>query len=112
MADNIKVANVRDNAKNLIHEFKKYFKLATVACRPGKIRVFSINTVQNEYMTISTDADHKLESLNEHSPTRVGRKQSDEQKSDFEKPIFVFTKSSLGWIECAPSLFCSSYASC
>lgn len=100
-----------DSAKLLIQQFDQTFKLGTVASGPGKLRFFGINTIQKEDMTICTDADDKLDSLNEYSPTRVRRKQSDAPVNDLEKSVFVSINSSLGWMGGAFSPFCSFYAS-
>lgn len=87
------------------------FRLGTVACGPRRIRFSGINAVRNDDMTISTDANDKLESPNENLLTRVCQNQSDEQINDFEKSIFASTNTSLAWTGSAASPFCSSYAS-
>lgn len=111
VVDDLKVAGSGDNAKVLIDQFNKKFKLGTVASGPGKLRFFGINTTQNEDMTICTNADDKLNSLNEYSPTRIRRKQSDAPLNDLEKAVFASTNSSLGWIGSAASPFFAFYAS-
>lgn len=72
---------------------------------------FCATTVKNYDMTISTDADDKLESVNEYSQTRIPRKQCDDQIIDFEKSIFASVNSFLRWIRSTASPFCSFYAS-
>lgn len=112
MVDNIRVARIGDNAKNFKREYNKHFKFGIKAYALGKIQFFGIDTVQNDDMTISTDADDKQESWNEHQPAPIRRKQNNEQISDFGKSIFGSTNSSLGRTESAASSFCSFYASC
>lgn len=70
--------------QRILHEFNKHFKLGATACSFGKILFFGTNIIQNDKNTILTDADGKLESLIEYSPTRIRQKQSHERINDFE----------------------------
>lgn len=97
--------------KKLVKHFYRKFKLETTASGFGRLRVFGINASQKEDMTVSTDADEMLDSLDENSPTRVWCKQSDLHLNEFENAIFASTNSSLCWIGIAVSPFCSFYAS-
>lgn len=108
--DNMKVAGVENNALILVVQFNKRFELGTVTSGPGKLRIFGIDTTQQEHMTISTDADVRLSSLNEYSLALIRRKQSDDLTNDFEKLIFAATNSSLGWKSSAAPPFCLFYA--
>lgn len=108
----MKVAGSGANAKVLIDQFNKKFKLGMVAKSPEKLRFFGMSTTKNDDMTISTDADDKPNPLNEYAPTRIRRKQSDAPLNDLEKAIIESTNSSLGWIGSAALPFCSFSASC
>lgn len=61
--NDIRAAGVGDNAQVLIDRFDNAFKLGTVSNGPGSLRFFDINTVQNGDLTVSTNADDKLNAL-------------------------------------------------
>lgn len=100
-----------DSVKLLFQHFDQMFKLGTVTSGPKKLRFFGINTFQMEYLTICTNADDKLDSLNEYCLTRISRKQNDAPVNDLQKSVFASTNSSFGWIWGASSPFCWFYAS-
>lgn len=111
VVEDTNVAGAENNAQTLIEKLIKRFELDTFASGPGRLRFFEINTVQHEDMKVSTDADDKLNFLNEYLLTRIRRKQSDDSKNDFETLVFASTNSSSRWIGSAASLFCLFYAS-
>ena len=93
-----------------IEEFDKRFKFGTVNHGPGKLRFFGINTVQNDDLTIETDAEDKMNAVVEYPLARTRRKQFEKPLNRIEKSVFGSTNSSLGWIGTAASPFCSFYA--
>lgn len=67
------------------------------------MRFLGINTIQEEDFTISTDANHQIESLTEYSLTTIRRKESELKVNKIEKSFFSLTNSSQGWIGTAAS---------
>lgn len=55
---------------------------------PSKIRFFGIDTIQKDDLTVCMDADDKLNSPNEYSPTRIRLKQSDGLLNDLKEAVF------------------------
>lgn len=108
--DDLKAAGIGDNAKEFLEGFHQRFALGTFNHGPGKLRFFGINTIQNEYFTVDTDADDKLEAVTEYPITRPRRKQSDQELNKLEKSVFASVNSSIGWIGTASSPLCSFYS--
>ena len=111
IVDDIKAAGEGENAKLFIKSFNKNFELGTISSGPGRMRFFGINTVQEDDMTVVTDANDKLNALTEYVLSRPRRKQFDMSINELEKSFYSSTNSSLGWIGTAASPFCAFYVS-
>lgn len=95
IVDDIKAAGSGDNYEKFIDSFSKTFKLRNISNGPGKMKIFGINTIQDDFFKIPTDTNNKIESLNEIENYFLDQ----------------LTNSSLGWIGTSASPFCSFYAS-
>jgi len=111
IVDDLKAAGKGRNAKQFLEEFNRRFKLGTINSGPGKLRFFGINTLQNEDFTIETDADDKMQALNEYPISRQRRKMGEKPLNEIEKSAFASSNSSLGWVGTAASPLCSFYSS-
>lgn len=109
--DDIQVAGSEYHIRRFVTEFDKHFKLGTVVEGPGKMRFFGSNVEQAENFTVRTNADDKLNGLNEYYLSRYRGQQFQQTLNAIEKSHFASTNSSLGWIGSAASPICSFYAS-
>lgn len=110
IVDEIKTAGVGDQLKCALKEFIKKFTLGTVKSGPGNLRCFSTNTSQDADMTVSTNADDKLNALTEHKMSRTRRKEIEKDVHAIEKAFYASTNSLLGWIGTEASPLGSFYA--
>lgn len=111
IVDDLKVAGEGDRAKLFLDKFDKKFKFGNVNHGPGKLRYFGINTIQNVDFTVETNADDKLDGVQEYPLSRQRRKEYNEALTKLEKSTFASINSSLGWIGTAASPLCSFYSS-
>lgn len=98
IVDDRNAAGEGDAAKQFIDAFIKRFKLGTIGCGPGKLRVFGINIEQEEDMVVSTDVGNKRNALTEHLLSRQRQKQHEKANNKIEGPSFSYTNSSFGLI--------------
>lgn len=96
--DDILITGNPDVVDKVVKEIEERFKFGTVARGPGKLRLFDLNLIQNEYLPIETNGDDKLNEL-EVNPIPKNRRQKiyDPIKS-IEKESFTSLNSSNGWI--------------
>lgn len=111
LVDDIKVSGENDNANVFIASFNCRFKLATIASGPGHMGRFEIHYIQEEHMTMETNADDKLDDSAEYSLQRHRQKQFDTDVNQMDCSSYASTNSSIGWIKTAASPICSFYAS-
>ena len=111
IVDDLKAAGSGNYAKSFIERFNENFHLGTVNHGPGKLRSFGINPVQNKNFTIKTDANDKIEALQEYPLTRQRSKESEQEMNKIEKSVFASVNNSIGWLGTAASPFCSFYSS-
>lgn len=67
--------------------------------------------VQNDNISVQTNADEKINSLCEHTIPRYGRKHFECPLNEIKRRTFMSMNSSLGWIGSAASPVCSYYSS-
>ena len=106
IVDDIRAAKEGKNAKFSIERCNKNFELDTISSGPGRISFFDINTLREHDMTLSTDAEDKLNAFTEYAWSRPRLKQFYKSINELEN-FFSSLDSSLGWIGAAASPLCS-----
>lgn len=85
IVDAIKAAGSGGNASRFLKVFNGLFQLGKISNGPGKMRLFGINTTQDEDFSVSTNEDDKMEYISEYSLSRHRRKEFDEKTNETEK---------------------------
>lgn len=78
VVENLMAAGEKDLFKTFIENFDTRFKFGEVKHGTGKLRLFKINTVQNDYLTVEVYADDNLEAFIEYPFSGQRRTQFDE----------------------------------
>jgi len=111
VVDDILFAGIQSKVRNVIHEIKGSYSLGTVVYGPGTFLFFGLNISQDTDMSISVDADEKLNSYECYPISRLRRKEVESNLTALEMKSFSSVNSSLGWLGIAASPFCAFYSS-
>lgn len=111
VVNDLKASGKRDNAKDFLTAFDRKFKFGAVNHGPGHMRYFGIKTIQHEDFSIATNADDKLEAIDECYISRNRRKESAQPINAIERSSFVSINSSIGWIRTTACPICTFYSS-
>lgn len=87
------------------------FTLGTISQGPGRLRLYSINNVQQDDYTCRFDGDGKLAALAAYPLTLVRRQQVEESMNQIENHHFMSIDSSIGWHGITALPLCAFYAS-
>lgn len=97
--------------ESILQQFDSKFKLGSVGCGPGVLKVYGMLIVQLEDFSSSIDADDKPEALESFPLCRVRRRQWDFSLTLAEKSPFMPVNFSMCWLGFAASPFFAFYFS-
>jgi len=111
VVDDVLLAAQETDLRNVVEKIRSMYEIGTIVYGPGTFWFNGLSIKQEEDLSISVDADAKLNSIEPYPITRYRRKEVGVDASAIEVSAFRSTNGQLGWIGTAASPLCAHASS-
>lgn len=105
------VCEHRKVVDNVIRKLQKKFNFGTITHRPGLLRFFGLNIIQQDDFNINMDGNVKLQEIGARPITRMRHRELESRLNGFELKAVLSINTAIGWLRITASTFRAFFGS-
>jgi len=111
IVDDVLIASTEAHLTVVVKQICSKYNVGTIVYGPGSFLFNGLNVTQDEDLSITVDADQKLQAIEPYPISRYRRKEIDKKANSIEIGSFRSVNGQLGWIGTAASPLCAHSSS-